>query len=120
MIKYPRGTELEKLRHSFLRVPLITVEEHGDGRGVFAASGWDLAQLSAGRKPCGKMGVNADYPGLLFFTAANLDLMGNQGVRCSWQSGNSNPPHFNLTELQLNVQAVLYCAPLVIRALKQG
>lgn len=103
---------LTQPRHDHLRLLIQTSAQSDDGNGVFLMSKSDLVQLAAGRKPCGKMGVNPDRPGFLFISERNMQLMGNEGVRCSWQTGDNTPVEHQLSPAELSEQALTYSGGL--------
>jgi len=66
----------------------LLIESAGPQNGYVATvsrSGLDKQFFSAGRKPCGKMGIDEGRPDILLISAANLEKMIESG--CSWQRG---------------------------------
>jgi hypothetical protein len=66
----------------------LLLEPAGPQNGYVATvsrSGLDKQFFSAGRKPCGKMGIEESLPDVLLISSANLEKMIESG--CSWQRG---------------------------------
>lgn len=99
---------IDTRRHVRLRVIVETAAERPDGRALLLMSEADVVQFEQGRKPCGKMGIDPSLPGYLLITDENLKKMGEQGVRCSWQTGDNTPEKLRLTPEQLVRQANIY------------